>query len=86
MNKDSLFNKIRSLFSYDGRLDIGVIILFLVINALVLTNSILHHPKIGYDVTGNINYIQILLHRWPGPKDSNEFFFASATLFSAVRL
>ena len=74
MNKDSLFNKIRSLFRYDGRLDIGVIILFFVVNALVLTNSILHHPKIGYDVTGNINYIQILLHRFPGPNDSNEFF------------
>lgn len=74
MQPDSLYKKIKVLFSHDGKLDIGLIILFCVINLLVLTNSILHHPKIGYDVTGNINYIQILLHRLPGPGDSNEFF------------
>ena len=74
MGRDSLFNKTKTLFSHDGKIDFGIIILFSIINILVLTNSILHHPKIGYDVTGNINYIQILLHRFPGPGDSNEFF------------
>ena len=74
MGQDTWFNKISTLFSYKGKLDIGLIVLFCIINILVLTNSILHHPKIGYDVTGNINYIQILLHRLPAPGDSNEFF------------
>ena len=81
MGRDSLLNKIKTLFSHDGKFDIGIIILFFVINILVLTNSILHHPKIGYDVTGNINYIQILLHRFPGPTDSNEFFSPPLSYF-----
>ncbi len=71
---NSFFRKIKSLFFRDGRLDIGLIALFCIVNSLVLVNSILHHPKIGYDVTGNINYIQILLHRLPGRNDSTEFF------------
>ncbi len=74
MNSDSILGKCRAAFSRSGKIDIVIILLFLAINGLVLTNSILQHPKIGYDATGNINYIQILLHRLPTPQDSNEFF------------
>ncbi len=81
MGQDTWFNKIRTPFSYKGKLDIGLIVLFCIMNILVLTNSILHHPKIGYDVTGNINYIQILLHRLPAPGDSNEFFSLPCLIF-----
>ncbi len=77
----SILEKIKNLFSSEGRPDIGLIILFCLINLLVLANSILQHPKIGYDVTGNINYIQILMHRLPGPEDTNEFFSPPAPYF-----
>ncbi|HVP20751.1 MAG TPA: hypothetical protein VMS73_02705 [Anaerolineaceae bacterium] len=48
----------------------------LVINALVLGNSIVHHPKIGYDVTEHLTYVQILPYRLPGPTDTSEYFSA----------
>ena len=46
------------------------------INAVILTNTILHHPKIGYDVTEHITYMQILPLRLPSPAETNEFFSA----------
>lgn len=41
---------------------------------IVLANSILHYPKIGYDVGQHLNYIQILPDRLPSNKDTYEFF------------
>jgi Dolichyl-phosphate-mannose-protein mannosyltransferase len=69
-----MLEKIRSLFRYDGKLDLGLIILFCVINLIVLTNSILHHPKIGYDSSSNLSYIVILSNRLPASADTFEFF------------
>jgi hypothetical protein len=62
------------LFRHGGRLDWPVVVLFVVINLLVATNTIWHHPKIGYDVVDNLTYIQVLWHRLPGPNDTGEFF------------
>ncbi len=50
------------------------IIIAAIINALVLTNAILHHPKIGYDVTEDLTYIQVLLSHLPTSQDTNEYF------------
>ncbi len=46
------------------------------INAVILTNALLHHPKIGYDVTEHLNYIQVMPLRLPTPADTSEFFSA----------
>ena len=50
------------------------LLIVLVINCIVLTNTVLHHPKIGYDVAGNLNYVQVLAKRLPTPQDTWEFF------------
>ncbi len=57
------------------------LLIALVINGLVLTNSILHHPKIGYDVTEHLTYVQVLLSRLPTPKDTSEYFSAPLAYF-----
>ena len=74
MNKESLTQKFLGLFHYDGRIDPIVLTLYLVINLIVLANSILHYPKIGYDAVENLNYIQILPDRLPSRQDTYEFF------------
>ena len=40
----------------------------------MLINAILQHPKIGYDVGQNLNYIQVLPDRLPSDHDTSEFF------------
>ena len=52
------------------------LIIAVVINSIVLVNTILHHPKIGYDVTSHLTNIQIYPIRFPTPQDSSEFFSA----------
>ena len=63
-----------SLFRYNGKIDPIILTLCLVINIIVLANSILHYPKIGYDAVENLNYIQILPDRLPSRQDTYEFF------------
>lgn len=46
------------------------------LNSVVLANAILHHPKIGYDVTAHISYMQIMPFRLPTEADTPEFFSA----------
>jgi hypothetical protein len=53
-----------------------VISVIVLTNLLVLVNAVLHHPKIGYDVTENITYMQILPTRLPTPEDTSQFFGA----------
>jgi hypothetical protein len=77
------------MFRNDGKLDIPVITLFCVVNLIVLTNSILHIPKIGYDVSSNLSYIVILSNRLPSSADIVEFFnpplpFVIPSLFNDV--
>jgi 4-amino-4-deoxy-L-arabinose transferase-like glycosyltransferase len=74
MKKDSLAQSFVRLFQNNGRIDPIILTLCIVINAIVLTNAILHHPKIGYDVAQHLNYIQILPDRLPSQQDTNEFF------------
>src|SRR5271157_1878626 len=74
MNKESLTQKFLNLFRYDGKIDPIVLTLCLIINIIVLANSILHFPKIGYDAIENLNYIQILPDRLPSRQDTYEFF------------
>jgi len=44
------------------------------INLLVLANSVLHDPEIGYDGSEHLKYIQALPYRLPDDKDTREFF------------
>ena len=64
----------RSVFVQDGKLDLPVLGLFLLINLIVLINATLHHPKIGYDATSHITYIQVLFDRLPDIQDTSEYF------------
>lgn len=52
----------------------GYILIAILINLLVLSNSVIHHPIIGYDTTEHLRYVQVLLDRLPGPEQSAEFF------------
>lgn len=52
------------------------VLVAVMLNAVILTNAILHHPKIGYDVTEHITYMQIMPFRLPTPADTPEFFSA----------
>jgi hypothetical protein len=61
-------------FHHDGRLDRLTLALFLAINGLVLANSILHDPAIGYDAVHYFRYIRILPAGMPSKADSSEFF------------
>lgn len=57
------------------------LLIAIVINALVLGNAIVHHPKIGYDVTEHLTYVQIMPARLPGPADTSEYFSAPLPYF-----
>jgi hypothetical protein len=58
-----------------------VILITVVVNLIVLVNAVLHHPKIGYDVSENIYYMEVLPTRLPGPEDSSQFFAAPLPYF-----
>jgi hypothetical protein len=64
-----------------GRVHWLPLLLALVINVLVLINTIVQHPKIGYDVTEYITYMQVLPTRLPTPVDTTEFFSAPLPFF-----
>jgi 4-amino-4-deoxy-L-arabinose transferase-like glycosyltransferase len=74
VKKESLIDRFINLFRYDGKIDPVILTLCLVINIIVLTNAILHYPKIGYDVVQDLNYIQVLPDRLPTFQDTYEFF------------
>ncbi len=59
---------------HDGRLDRLTLALFLAINGLVLANSVLHDPGIGYDAVDHLRYIRTLPLRMPSEADTREFF------------
>jgi hypothetical protein len=59
----------------------AVLSIIAVTNLIVLINAVLHHPKIGYDVTENITYMQILPTRLPSPEDTSQFFGAPLPFF-----
>jgi hypothetical protein len=63
-------------FLSNGRLDLGIVSLFLLINSLVFINASLHNPESAYDVYGHMGYVKALNteYRMPTPKESYEFF------------
>ena len=61
-------------FHHDGRVDRLTLALFLAINGLVLANSVLHDPGIGYDAVDHLRYIRTLPLRMPSEADTREFF------------
>ncbi len=70
------FGEVLEPFRYQGRPHKPLLILFVLINALVLTNAILHDPRRGYDAKDHIDYIQALgeAHRIPTCADSAQCY------------
>lgn len=76
-----IFSILKGSFLHDGRVDKFLLALFLAINLLVLTNSTLHDPQIGYDAKGYLGYIRALPYRLPTYEDTHEFFSAPLPYF-----
>jgi hypothetical protein len=57
------------------------LLVVIIINTIVLTNTIIHHPKIGYDVTDHLTYAQIFPYRFPTLQDTREYFSAPLAYF-----
>lgn len=65
------------LFMVEGRFSYAVLIAFLSINFVVLTNALLHDPFIGYDTPAYLEYIEVLSEgRFPTSEETGEFFSA----------
>lgn len=69
-----LWGRIRRLFLYQAKPDLVLIGIFSAVNLIVMVNAVLHHPKIGYDATEHLTYIQILSFKLPERNDSWEFY------------
>ena len=69
-------SKLLSPFFSRGRINFVVLIAFLVINGLVLTNAILHDPTVEYDASDHLAIIKYVASNaeWPTAKQTNEFF------------
>jgi len=86
----AFFRALAAPFRSGDRLEIGLVVVFLLINGLVLVNACLHDPRIGYDSLDHLNYIQALSRlRLVTPQDSYEFFspplpYAIPALFLAL--
>lgn len=62
-------------FQSENVFNVGLILVFLLINGIVFVNASLHDPRIGYDATQHIRYIKALsLLQLVRPEDSSEFF------------
>ncbi len=78
-----------AVFKNDGKANWILIALFLLINLLVLYNSVFHDPRIGYDTSAYLEYIDTLSEgRYPTSEDTAEFFspplaFAPAAAINA---
>ena len=72
---------LKAPFLYQGKVDRPLFALFLAINLLVLTNSILHNPEIGYDARDHLMYINVLPYQLPTSEDTQEFFSAPLPYF-----
>lgn len=66
-------------FSTGRKVERWLVVLFLVINALVFYNALAHDPRIGYDSTDHLKYLETLSQgRLPGQADTREFFVPPA--------
>jgi hypothetical protein len=62
-------------FRFENRFNIGLVLVFLMLNGLVLINACLHDPSIGYDADGYLGYVRALSQlRLVTPQDTHEFF------------
>src|SRR5574341_960532 len=66
-NARAMISKFFSPFYHRGRLDRILLAIYLLINALVLINALLHNPYNGYDAHDHINYIEALASHWRLP-------------------
>lgn len=64
----------RFLFFSQGRLDKAVITLVIIINTIVLFNSIFHDPVVGYDAFDHRGYIKVMPLRLPTHEDIRLFY------------
>ena len=69
-----LSSTLKAPFLHNGKVDKILLAIFLVINLLVLINSILHNPEMGYDAEDHLAYIQVMPYRFPNDQDTREFF------------
>lgn len=63
-----------TIFHYQGKVDFLLLAIFVLVNGLVLINSILHNPEMGYDADDHLAYMQVLPYRLPYEDDTREFF------------
>jgi hypothetical protein len=62
-------------FFVNGRRDTFLVVVFLLINAIVAYNAVLHDPWIGYDAENHLSYIRALSDfHLVSPSESYEFF------------
>lgn len=62
-------------FKTNGKIDIGLLIAFALIQALVFSNAWRHDPRVGYDGFAHSSYIEALARgHLVSPKESYEFF------------
>jgi hypothetical protein len=68
----------RALFEDpEGRLDRRLLVVFLIVNGLVLTNAILHDPTVQYDGAAHLAYVAALARaHLPHADETSEFFSA----------
>ena len=89
-NATRLYTILSEPFRAEGRLDLRLVAVFILINGLVLANAYLHDPRIGYDNRSYFAYIEALTRgSLVTPQDSREFFspplpFAFPALLTAL--
>ncbi len=72
---------IKAPFLFEGNINKALLALFVAINLLVLTNTVLHDPVIGYDGTEHLKYLRVLPYRLPVPAETREYFSAPLPYF-----
>lgn len=73
-NRNRIANILKPFTGYEG-LDKKLILVFIMINAIVLANAVLHDPRIGYDARAHLKYIDALSElRLVTQNDTYEFY------------
>lgn len=75
------FRNWKLLFRDEGRWQLWVIGLFVLMQGLVIVNAVLHNPEMGYDADDHLSYMQVLPERLPSSQDTREFFSAPLPYF-----
>ena len=59
---------------HEKRVDLRLVIIFMIINLLVMLNAVIHNPEMGYDAEGHLDYMTTLPAKLPTFGESTEFF------------